>query len=73
MPRNPKMRNRAEVESALRFAQNRQAAESAAFQASAYGSEEYRTSATLMLLWAGRIDAYEYVLRIESESVEMAA
>ena len=50
------------MESALRFARQRYGAEKANEGASEPGSTAYG----LRLLWSGRIDAYEYVLKLET-------
>jgi hypothetical protein len=57
------MRSREEIEAALRFAEQRYTAVELVLTTSRYGSPEYYAAQQFMMLWAGRIDAYRFVLK----------
>jgi hypothetical protein len=59
------MRTRKEIEVALRFAEQQYATEESAIIASPYGSREYCVARIASALWAGKIDAYRFVLSEE--------
>ncbi len=66
MPRNPRMRTRAEILSALRHARNRMDAEESACANAPAKSPEWLKAIALYYEWSGRTRAYEYALRLES-------
>jgi hypothetical protein len=64
VPRKHPMLSRAEIESALRFARNRRAAEDAA-AAKPMGTPAHEEARVLRDLWAGQVAAYEFVLCLQ--------
>ena len=56
------MRTREEIEAALRFAEEKYTAAKSVIDTGRYGSPEYYEAQGFMTLWAGRIDAYRFVL-----------
>ncbi len=63
--KTPKMRTRAEIESALRHSRNREAAEESTAKSAQYDSGEYRRAVSLATMWGGYVAALEYVLRLD--------
>ena len=59
------MRTRKEIESTLRFAEQRYAAELLDMNTNGYDTPEYDRARYLSALWAGRVDAYRFVLNEE--------
>lgn len=58
------MRTREEIEAALRFAEERYAAAESVKNTSQWSSAEYLQARGFCMLWAGRIDAYRFVLKV---------
>ena len=58
------MRTREEIEAALRFAEERYAAAESVKNTSQWSCAEYLQSRGFCILWAGRIDAYRFVLKV---------
>ena len=56
------MRSREEIEAALRYAEQRFAVHKSVTRSSRYGSPDYYEAQGFTTLWAGRIDAYRFVL-----------
>ena len=56
------MRTREEIESALRFAEQQYAEAEWVKNSSRYNTPEYFQAQGFSALWAGRIDAYRFVL-----------
>ena len=59
------MRTREEIEAALRFAEERHAAAESVKNTSQWSGAEYLQARDFCMLWAGRIDAYRFVLNEE--------
>jgi hypothetical protein len=62
------MRTREEIEAALRYAEERHAMEELVKNTSRYNSPNYCQAQRFSALWAGRIDAYRFVLE-EGENI----
>jgi hypothetical protein len=60
------MRTREEIEAALRYAEQRFTVHESVTHTSRYGSPDYHEAQGFMTLWAGRIDAYRFVLKIKA-------
>ena len=73
MPRNPTMRTRAEVESALRFARDQYEKVTQEYREAEPHSCAEEAALAYRKLWAGRIDGYRYVLYLDGDALETCA